>query len=260
MHYILLAPAKTMKLSEPQTFAASRPSDAQCRDEQLGSAQAWLAALPVPTQQIIDRLSLLEEAEVQKLFKLSPAKLREVMTYIAGFGTEEVYEAIAMYEGMVFKALDVASLTPAGRVYIDEHLLILSAFYGALRASDLIKPYRLDFNTALKVDGLSLKALWKSYYEALIPAGSLVFNLASDEFSSQFDASAYDWVDFDFFELRSVKGGPGGDAVGTFEKKRHSTIAKKGRGRLLRAMAEHHVSSREDIRALPDYGRYFELA
>ncbi len=251
MHYILFAPAKTMNLQSPRDFSETPHSN----------VQGWRDALPEQTRALMQSLSALNKDELQKLFKLSDAKVCELSSYIEAFANGQCHEAISMYEGMAYKALDISTLGEGARAYLAKHLMILSALYGAVRPFDLLKPYRLDFTTPLRMPAgagnsfITLKALWSDYYASLIPEGALVFNLASKEFASQLDASRYDWVEFDFFELVDVH-----DADGKKQTKRHhATLAKKGRGKLLRTFAEYKPTTREELRSLPGYGIYFDL-
>ncbi len=199
------------------------------------------------TVELVNVLSSLSTANLQSILKISDKLVEENKSYINGFHDGRSYRAIEMYNGMAYKSLDYKSLDSKSVDYLCNTLYILSAFYGLIRPFDYIKPYRLDFNVKLKVGGISLKNYWKSYYNSVIPEGESILNLASNEFSELFDKSNYRWYDFDFFEI--VNG----------EKKRHSTISKKGRGRLLRELAINEVYSIEEIKSLRSYGTYFEL-
>ncbi len=199
------------------------------------------------TKQIVGILKLLSRSELKKALKISDSLLNTNALYIKNFDKKVTYKALDMYNGMVFKALNAASLDKQSLKYLDDNLLILSALYGVLQPSDLIKPYRLDFNSSLKVDGVPLKNYWKKYYNTRIKEGETVFNFASKEFSDLFDRGRYNWHNFDFFELDNDK------------VKHHSTISKKGRGRLLRDCALHKVKNINEIKKLDGYTEYFNI-
>ena len=110
-----------------------------------------------------------------------------------------------MYTGIAFRSFDVASLKEDERRYMDEHLKIMSAFYGPLCPEELIRPYRLDFNTKLKIDGKSLKNFWKEEYNNSFDEGEVILNLASNEFSSLLDRKKFTIYDFEFFEKKNGK-------------------------------------------------------
>ncbi len=199
------------------------------------------------TKKIADVLREKSGEELKQILKISDKLVDENLAYINNFDKKTSYHAVEMYYGMAYKVLDISSLNESALAYVQEHLFILSAFYGILKPYEFIKPYRLDFNSKLKMEGQSLKNYWKDYYNSYIQEGETVFNLASNEFSDLFDKSKFNWIDFDFFELK--------DGI----KKRHSTIAKKGRGRLLRELAEQNIQSLEDVKKLAGYGKYFVI-
>ncbi len=222
---IILSPAKTFCLENPIN-------------------EDWV--IHAPTRKIVDSIKQKTPEEIRQILKVSDKLLEQIMRYIDGFDEMRSYSAISMYSGAAYKALDVNSMSVQQQEYLEQNVLILSAMYGVLKPSENIKPYRLDFHSKLKVDGCSLKKFWKGYYNFCIKEGETVLNLASNEFSNLFVKSRYDWYDFDFFEL--LDG----------EKKKNSTIAKKGRGRLLRDMAVAGITDVYEIKTLSGFGRYFD--
>lgn len=69
--------------------------------------------------------------------------------------------------------------------YVQEHLRILSGFYGIVRPMDGIIPYRLEMQAKLSGNGYSdLYEFWgDSMYRSLYRANDMVINLASKEYS-----------------------------------------------------------------------------
>lgn len=88
-----------------------------------------------------------------------------------------VMPAIDRYTGVVFDALDVASLSPHARERAQSTLWLFSALFGPLRATDLIPRYRLSFDSTLP--GMSLKARWQPHAEA-IWSGEFTVDLRSE--------------------------------------------------------------------------------
>ncbi len=197
------------------------------------------------TENIVNVLKGKSELEIKNELKLSDKLLNTKWDYIKKFDEKKSYNAVEMYFGTAFKSLDINSLDEKSKDYIKNHMFILSAFYGVLRPYDLVKPYRLDFNSKLKIDNVSLKKYWKDYYNSKISKGSVVINLASNEFADLFDKTNYEWHDFEFFE---IKGG---------KEVKNSTVAKKCRGKLLREMAINNITTSERICNLKGYGKYF---
>jgi len=79
---------------------------------------------------------------------------------------------IERYTGVLFDALDVASLSPAARRRASSHLVVHSALFGLLRADDLIPAYRLSCDSQLP--DLPLKALWRDPISAVLADQSTV--------------------------------------------------------------------------------------
>ncbi len=223
---IILSPAKTFNLQNPVGID-------------------W--SINEKTFKIARELRLKTANELKKELKLSDKLLAENLDYIKNFDSDISYKAIEMYNGMAYKEIKNSKFSVDEEKYINEHLLILSAFYGVIKPNDYIKPYRLDFNTPIKINGVSLKKFWREYYNASIDKGEVVLNLASNEFSDLFDKSNFKWYDFDFFKREGSN------------KKYHSTISKKSRGRLLRELAKSNAKSVEDIKTLESYGNFFEI-
>lgn len=188
------------------------------------------------TKQIMDVLQKLNKNEIKKIYKISDKVADEVANYINNFDSEESYRAIEIYTGLAFRKFDVASLNKDERAYLDDHLIILSAFYGPIHPEKLVRPYRLDMNTVLKVDDLSLKNFWKDEFNDAFYDGEIILNLASDEFSSLIDRKRFKIYDFDFFEKKDGK------------LKSHSTISKKSRGVMLNYICKNKIENLEDLK------------
>ena len=188
------------------------------------------------TKIIIDELKNLKEEEIREIYKISDKVVKEVLLYIEDFEKSESYRAIEMYNGLAFRSFDVTNLKEDERKYMDEHLKILSAFYGPLDPEELVRPYRLDFNTKLKVNGESLKNFWKEEYNNTFDSGEVILNLASNEFSRLLDRSKFKIYEFEFFEKKDGK------------LKSHSTISKKSRGKMLNYICKNKVTDYEKIK------------
>lgn len=188
------------------------------------------------TKTIISELKNLNKDEIKNIYKISDKVADEVLNYIDNFYIEESYRAIEMYTGLAFRKFDIDSLNPNERSYLDEHLVILSAFYGPINPEKLVRPYRLDMNTGIKIDGLSLKNFWKDEFNSAFEEGETILNLASDEFSSLIDRKKFKIYDFDFFEKKDGK------------LKSHSTISKKSRGLMLNYICKNKIKNLEDLK------------
>jgi len=97
----------------------------------------------------------------------------------------------------VYEGLDAASLSEEDLQWAQQHLLILSGLYGALRPLDRMQPYRLEMGTALdNARGKNLYAFWGDTLAGNInerlqsDASPVIVNLASQEYFKSVRPSA----------------------------------------------------------------------
>ncbi|SDO42279.1 hypothetical protein SAMN05216347_10114 [Streptococcus equinus] len=149
------------------------------------------------------------------------------------------YPAWMLYDGLMYRYLKRHQVSQAEQNYLDEHLRIATAFYGLVRPTDLIAPHRLDFQGNLKINGTSLKQFWRKSYDEQVQEDDLIISLLSSEFEQVFSPSIRKrMIKIVFMENRSGK------------LKIHSTISKKGRGRLVSLMAEQQIKTIDAIKTL----------
>lgn len=158
--------------------------------------------------------------------------------------------AILSYEGIAFQRMAPGVFEEAQFVYIQEHLRILSAFYGLLRPFDGVTPYRLEMQAKLAVGvHRDLYAFWGGKLAKQLAAETdFVLNLASKEYSRAVEPHLPPTVRFltcTFGELKEGK---------LIEK---GTLCKMARGHMVRWLAEHNVSERSDIRQFEEMGYRF---
>lgn len=90
-------------------------------------------------------------------------------------------EAIACYQGVVFENIITSDLNPSQKEFMNNHLIILSAMYGVVKANDIIWPYRLDMTN--KPNGINLYNYWQNQIDKYFKEEDVIINLASNEFS-----------------------------------------------------------------------------
>ena len=126
-------------------------------------------------QEIAQALASLEVDEAMIQLKLSE-KLRGEAEANQVIYSSPTLPAIERYTGVLYDALDAATLSDAAR----SHLAIGSALFGIVRADDLIPHYRLSGGT--KLSGNTMKSWWgKAITEALeeVAAHELVVDMRS---------------------------------------------------------------------------------
>lgn len=71
--------------------------------------------------------------------------------------------AVLSYEGIAYQYMAPAVFEEAQYDYVQEHLRILSAFYGVLKPMDGVTPYRLEMQAKASIDGYKdMYAFWGS--------------------------------------------------------------------------------------------------
>lgn len=79
--------------------------------------------------------------------------------------------AAEMYTGVLYDALDLATMDPAARRRANRWLVVVSALYGALRPTDKVAPYRLSMGVNL--DGVGpLASVWRAPLADVLPAAA----------------------------------------------------------------------------------------
>jgi cytoplasmic iron level regulating protein YaaA (DUF328/UPF0246 family) len=138
--------------------------------------------------------------------------------------------AIDRYDGVLYDALDAASLSASARSFAGERVAIASALFGLVGALDPIPSYRLSHDSRLP--GVSLGKLWRAPIAAVLAARpGLVLDLRSEAYAALGPAPEGAW----FVRLVSE------DAVGRRRALNHFNKAGKGDfvRRLLLAGLDH---------------------
>lgn len=151
---------------------------------------------------------------------------------------KDLMKAIERYTGLQYRHIDYTSLDEGAKQYLEEHLRILSAFYGVLCPEDGIVSYRLDFNSRLEIGQTqNLYAFWKDYAARNLK-GEVIINLASAEYAKMI-VPFVSPKDVFTCEFGRVKDG---------KFRTMSTLAKSARGEMVRWMALNRIEHVEDLR------------
>ena len=150
--------------------------------------------------------------------------------------------AILAYEGIQYQYMAPGVFTNREYDYIQEHLRILSGFYGVLRPFDGVTPYRLEMQAKLKTAGAKdLYAYWNSTIAEFLSAETdSIVNLASREYSISVSKYLRPGIRFITCVFGEEKDGK------IIEK---GTMCKMARGEMVRFMAEHQITDPGRIRA-----------
>ena len=166
--------------------------------------------------------------------------------------------AVLSYEGIAFQYMAPAVFETGHYDYVQEHLRILSAFYGVLKPMDGVTPYRLEMSSRTSFasqakaaigDSKNLYDLWGSrLYEAVQDDSGIIINLASKEYSKCIEKYLTDsdrYITINFVEMAKDKLVTKG------------TYAKMARGEMVRFMAENQVEDPVEIQGFDRLGYVF---
>ena len=142
--------------------------------------------------------------------------------------------ALISYEGIQYQYMAPKVFTREEWDYAKEHLWILSGFYGALRPLDGVRPYRLEMQAKVAIDGVkNLYDYWGDrLYRKVKERGKVIVNLASKEYSKCIERYLEPEVQF----FTCVFGEPKDGRI--IQK---GTQAKMARGEMVRFLAEHRI-------------------
>ena len=229
-----ISPSKTMKLDHlealPQGpfFVAKKPSE-------------------------LLRAQLLKYSvkDLETLYKVSETVAENAYELLR---IDKTGTAMELFEGLVYKNLDYKSLEMSQKVYIDETLLIGSALYGVVRANQRLRPYRLDLDNPVVLEGQPLTQFWvKKVTNALIKLDSdTIINLASEEYSALLDLTRLrKHKKVIRIEFRTINNG---------KLINGATHAKMARGKFVRQAAIEGISTVDALKDMKVMGYQFDDA
>lgn len=144
--------------------------------------------------------------------------------------TSATMPVIDRYTGVLYDALDAASLSDAAREFAFQHVVVHSALFGLVGAGDSIPAYRLSHDSRLP--NLSLKKAWREPIAGeLAGHDGLILDLRSEAYVALGPAPAGD----NSFFLRIVAEGDDG------KKRALNHFNKKGKGEFVRALVQSGV-------------------
>ena len=153
----------------------------------------------------------------------------------------DLTQAVNCYCGISYKYLASSLMNQNQLSYLNDHLRILSGFYGILRPFDGIREYRLDFYCMS-----DLYQFWSDLiYKEMFKDKEVIINLASKEYSvllEKYLQSDDELINVDFLHLENGK------------YKVKSTYSKMARGSLARYMCENNIEEIKDIKSFTGLG------
>lgn len=221
---IIISPAKKMKV-DTDTMAVNKPRFLE------------------ETTAIFEKLRTMDDVELQKLWQCNDAIAAQNIRRLETMDlSRNLTPAILAYEGIQYQYMAPTVFETSHFAYIEEHLRMLSGFYGLLRPMDGVTPYRLEMQARLSVAGCkNLYDFWNTKLaDQLAKEASWVLNLASKEYSKgvlPHLPSEMPVITCHFVERKGEK---------LVEK---ATMCKMARGQMVRFLAECQGTTPQDVQS-----------
>ena len=165
---IILSPAKKMKVDTDSITPVELPEFIDKTTEIL----SWLTAKSREELKTIWKCN--DKIAEQNFNRLENMDLWRRLT-----------PAVLSYEGIAFQYMAPSVFEDRQFEYVQNHLRILSAFYGVLKPMDGVTPYRLEMQAKVGIgDSKNLYEYWGDLlYRSVVDNSRIIINLASKEYS-----------------------------------------------------------------------------
>ena len=247
---IIISPAKQMQV-DTDSFVCST-----------------LPVLMEKTEILMDWIRSLSYEEQRKLWACNDKIARQNAERFAHMDLRKnLTPAILSYDGIQYTYMAPAVFEDGQYDYVQEHLRILSGFYGVVRPMDGVVPYRLEMGAKWSSLPPQAKAAMSGYknlydfwgdtiYREVIEGpgdtdsgqGRTIINLASKEYSKCIEK----YLQPEDRYITCIFGEMNGDKV--IQK---GVYAKMARGEMVRYMAANNVTEPEQIKAFDGGGYQF---
>ena len=165
---IIISPAKQMRV-DTDTFA--------CKE---------IPVFPEKTKILMKYISGLSYEEQKKLWACNDRIAGENAERFRNMDLRKgLTPAILAYDGIQYTYMAPAVFEDGQFDYVQEHLRILSGFYGVVKPMDGVVPYRLEMQAKAKIPGFrNLYEFWgEDLYREVMDSSRVLINLASKEYS-----------------------------------------------------------------------------
>ena len=195
------------------------------------------------TEELCRKMQSMSYEELKKLWKCNDQIAQLNVRRLGDMDLRKgLTPAVLAYEGIQYQYMAPGVFTDGAFAYIQEHLRILSGFYGILKPFDGVTPYRLEMQAKLKIGQCKdLYAYWGDRLaKALLAETDCILNLASKEYSiciSKYLPAPVRFITCVFGEEKNGK---------VIEK---GTMCKMARGEMVRFMAQNQIQTPEQIRS-----------
>ncbi len=198
---------------------------------------------------IMHMISHMSLQDIAAKVKVSGTMASKIMNFSYDFPNKRTgLNSIEAFTGVVFKTFDYGSLSESEKYKTRKYVRIISSLYGWLRPEDIIKPYRLEFNSHIAPNDKTLAEFWckdvtiQLVREIKQNGATDILNLMPEDAARCIDLKlvkryAEIWK-IDFKELQD-----GGEY-----KTPNSNRLKQLRGMLLREIVKNEISSPSELK------------
>lgn len=215
------------------------------------------------TEEIMKWLQSKNGAELKKLWGCNDKIAEQNLERLKGMNLYEgLTPAVLSYEGLAFRYMAPAVFETQQFEYLQDHLRILSAFYGVLKPMDGITPYRLEMQAKAAIGGAKdLYDFWgNELYRQVRDDSGIIINLASNEYSKCIGKYVTDsdrYITVTFCERAAGQDGGNEDEKSFGKLVTKGTYAKMARGEMVRFMAENGIEDPKEIQKFNGLGFVF---
>jgi cytoplasmic iron level regulating protein YaaA (DUF328/UPF0246 family) len=202
-------------------------------------AALWLPELTTARKRVLARLVALckrtsarSVAESLRTLGLTDGQRSEILRNGTLMGAPAA-PAAEVYTGVLYEALDAASLAPPARAWLDDSVVVFSGLWGVVRMDDRIPAYRCAIGSALAAPVGGLTAYWKRALKAPLDrvAGDRpVLDLRSGAYAAMWTPPVATSASVRVLHERTAGGQTQRSVVSHFNK--------ATKGRIVRALAE----------------------
>lgn len=233
---IILSPAKKMQINVEEPYQE-------------------LPVFMEQTEEIMEWMKSLSYEEAKKLWACNDSIAEQNYERFAHMNLySNLTPAILSYEGIAYQYMAPSVFEFGEFDYVQEHLRILSAFYGVVKPMDGVTPYRLEMQARAQIAGFkNLYDYWGDrLYREVLDDSHVIINLASKEYSrciEKYLTKEDRYITCIFGEYADA------------EKRKvvqKGVYAKMARGEMVRFMAEHNVLEPDELKNFNHLGYCFD--
>ncbi|MDY3767718.1 MAG: peroxide stress protein YaaA [Lachnospiraceae bacterium] len=217
----------------------------------------WLEVQDLPvflerSEELKQWICGLSYEEAKKLWKCNEKIAWEAYARFQRMDLDHAFTpAVLSYDGIQYQYLAPAVMEERELSYLQEHLRILSGFYGILRPMDAVVPYRLEMQAKTEKFGHpSLYEYWgDTLYRQIAGETDFILNLASKEYARCVEPYLEKHMRF----LTCIFGDLEGNRV-----VQKGTKAKMARGEMVRFLAQNRIEHPDQLKDFEGLGYHYD--